>query len=81
MVLGDVKGDDQSKILCWVPLNKIKKAFPLGRVGPSFPNGADLNDHPGGRLDVLSQSEEALEDGPGFRLRSPCHASDGAFPL
>ena len=42
------------------------EALPLGRVGPGFPSRADLDNHPGWRLDELSQGEEHLKDGSGL---------------
>ena len=81
MVLVDVEGCDQSEILCWLPLDKVMEALPLGWVGPSLPDRAELDNHPSWCLDELCQGEEPLEYGPGFRLWTPRHASDGSFPL
>ena len=81
VVLVDVEGCDQSKVLCWLPLDQVMKTLPLGWVDPGFPDRTDLDNHPCWCLDELSQSEEPLEDGTCFRLRSSCHSSDGAFSL
>ena len=66
MVFVDVEGRDQSEVLCRLPLDQVMEALPLGRVGPGFPNRADLDNHPGWRLDELSQGEEPLKDGSGL---------------
>ena len=53
VVLVDVEGCDQSEVLCRLPLDQIMEALPLSRVGPSFPDRAHLDNHPGWCLDEL----------------------------